>query len=187
MILSAFSGLGSENMIRGPEWHFLDMGRRIERALHTAFLLQNTLVESSEQEGSVLDALLEVGDSVITYRTRYLTRLQCAPVVDLLLTDDTNPRAVIYQLVKLANHVERLPRDRTMPSLTTAERLTLRMLTTIRLAQVDLLCQVDRCGRRDQLDSLLQELRTDLPALSETITHHYLSHAEPTQHLARQV
>jgi uncharacterized circularly permuted ATP-grasp superfamily protein/uncharacterized alpha-E superfamily protein len=187
MILSAFSGLGSENMIRGPEWHFLDLGRRLERALHTASLLQSTLVQSRELEGPVLDALLEVGDSVITYRTRYLTRLQCAPVVDLLLTDETNPRAVIYQLVKLANHVERLPRDRAMPSLTAAERLTLRMLTTVRLAQVDLLCQVDRHGRREQLDILLQELRADLPALSDTITHHYLSHAEPTRHLAQQV
>jgi uncharacterized circularly permuted ATP-grasp superfamily protein/uncharacterized alpha-E superfamily protein len=186
MILSAFSGLGSENMIRGPEWHFLDMGRRIERALHMTFLLQRTLVDLNEQEGSVLDALLEVGDSVITYRTRYLTRLQCAPVLDLLLTDDTNPRAVIYQLVELARHVERLPRDRGMPSLTPAERLTLRLLTAVRLAQVDLLCQVDSGGRREQLDTLLRQLLTDLPAVSDTITHHYLSHAEPTRHLGQQ-
>ena len=185
MILSAFSGLGSENMIRGPEWHFLDMGRRIERALHMTFLLQSTLVEINEQESSVLDALLEVGDSVITYRTRYLTRLQCAPVLDLLLTDDTNPRAVIYQLVELASHVERLPHDRGMPSLTPAERFTLRMLTAVRLAQVDRLCQGDSSGRREQLDTLLRQLLMDLPALSDTITHHYLSHAEPSRHLAQ--
>jgi uncharacterized circularly permuted ATP-grasp superfamily protein/uncharacterized alpha-E superfamily protein len=186
MVLSAFSGLGSENMIRGPEWHFLDMGRRIERALHMTSLLRSTLVESHEQEGPVLDALLEVGDSVITYRTRYLTRMQCAPVLDLLLTDDTNPRAVIYQLGELAHHVEQLPRDRGMPSLTAAERLTLRMLTQVRLAQIDLLCRISRHGYRAQLDALLMELLTDLPALSDTITHHYLSHAEPTRHLAQR-
>jgi uncharacterized circularly permuted ATP-grasp superfamily protein/uncharacterized alpha-E superfamily protein len=186
MVLSAFSGLGSENMIRGPEWHFLDMGRRIERALHMTSLLRSTLVESHEQEGPVLNALLEVGDSVITYRTRYLTRMQCAPVLDLLLADDTNPRAVIYQLVELTRHVEQLPRDRGMPSLTAAERLTLRMLTQVRLAQIDLLCRVNRQGYRTQLDALLMELLTDLPALSDTITHHYLSHAEPTRHLAQR-
>jgi hypothetical protein len=72
-----------------------------------------------------------------------------------------------------------------MPSLTPAERFTLRMLTAVRLAQVDRLCQGDSSGRREQLDTLLRQLLMDLPALSDTITHHYLSHAEPSRHLAQ--
>ena len=82
MMLSAFSGLMEENMIRGPEWHFLDLGRRLERAAHTTGLLRNTLVDADDREGSVLEALLEIGDSSITYRSRYLTALQCVPVLD---------------------------------------------------------------------------------------------------------
>ncbi len=184
MILSAFSGLGIENMIRGPEWRFLDMGRRIERAWHTTSLLRSTLVQVNAQEGAVLEALVEIGDSAITYRSRYLTRLLCAPVLDLLLTDDTNPRAVLYQLVALAEHVKHLPRDHAMPSLSPAERLSLRMLTHVRLAEIDPLCRISRGGSRTQLDKLLTMLCTDLPALSDTLTYHYLSHAEPTRHLA---
>jgi hypothetical protein len=38
-----------------------------------------------------------------------------------------------------------------------------------------------------QLDAFLAQLSQDLPALSDTITHHYLSHAESTRHLSRQV
>ena len=183
MMLAAFSGLMEENMIRGPEWHFLDLGRRLERAAHTTGLLRSTLVEVDEQEGSVLEALLEIGDSSITYRSRYLTTLQCAPVLDLLLTDDTNPRAVVYQLARLADHVERLPRDRAMPSLSPAQRRVMAMLTRLRLAEIDMLCQIGRNGRRGQLETALAELQADFSGLSDTITHHYLSHAELTRHL----
>ena len=183
MMLAAFSGLMEENMIRGPEWHFLDLGRRLERAAHTTGLLRSTLVDADDQEGAVLEALLEIGDSSITYRSRYLTALQCVPVLDLLLTDDSNPRAVVYQLVRLADHVERLPRDRNMPSLSPAQRRVMAMLTRLRLAEIEVLCQIGRNGRRGQLETALAELQADFSGLSDTITHHYLSHAELTRHL----
>jgi uncharacterized alpha-E superfamily protein len=130
-----------------------------------------------------LQALLEIGDISITYRSRYRTTLQVAPVLDLLLTDETNPRAVVYQLVELAEHVEHLPRGRSMPSLSPAQRLMLTMLTTLRLAEVETLCQA-RHGQRSRLEAVLSQLLAELPALSDTITQHYLSHAEPTRHLA---
>jgi uncharacterized circularly permuted ATP-grasp superfamily protein/uncharacterized alpha-E superfamily protein len=187
MTLSAFNGLGSENMIRGPEWRFLDMGRRIERATHSISLLRSTLVDMQAPELAVLEALLEIGDSSITYRTRYLTRLQCAAVLDLLIADDTNPRAVLYQLNALADHVENLPRDQAKPELSPAQRLAIAMLTHVRLAEMDHLAQMARNGKRLQLDTFLARLSQDLPALSNTITHHYLSHAESTRHLSRQL
>jgi uncharacterized alpha-E superfamily protein len=160
------------------------MGRRIERALHTIGLLRSTVGTVDAQEGTVLQALLEIGDSSITYRSRYRTTLQVAPVLDLLLTDDTNPRAVVYQLVELAKHVEHLPRDHSMPSLSPAQRLVMAMLTTLRLADVETLCQSGRHGRRSRLEAVLSQLLVDLPALSDTIIYHYLSHAEPPRHLA---
>ncbi len=183
-ILSAFSGLAIENMIRGPEWRFLDMGRRLERAWHTTSLLRHTLVDYEGQEAAILEALLEIGDSVLTYHSRYLTRLQCAPVLDLLLTDETNPRSVLYQLIALSEHVEYLPRDRAMPSLSPTQRLTMRLLTAVRLAEIDRLNLMSRNGTRSQLDALLMQLLADLPMLSDNITYHYLSHAEPPRHLA---
>jgi uncharacterized alpha-E superfamily protein len=41
---------------------------------------------------------LELRDSVITYRSRYLTVLQAAPVLDLVLADEGNPRGLAFQL-----------------------------------------------------------------------------------------
>ena len=182
--LAAFSGLMEENMIRGPEWHFLDLGRRLERAAHTTGLLRGTLVDVDEKEGSVLEALLEIGDSSITYRSRYLTALQCAPVLDLLLTDDTNPRAVVYQVMRLAEHVDGLPRDPGLTSLSPAQKQVTATLTRLRLAEIGTLCQIGRNGRRGNLEAALAQLQSDFLGLSDTITHHYLSHAELTRHLS---
>jgi uncharacterized alpha-E superfamily protein len=182
--LAAFSGLGVENMTRGLGWRFLDIGRRLERAVYTVNLLRRLLVEVAEHEAAVLETLLVVADSSMDYRSRYLAAPQCAPVLDLILTDDTNPRAVAYQLVALAEHVEHLPHDRAKPVLSPAQRLTMTALASLRLADVEALCEVGDGGQRWQLEALLTPLLTDLPALSDTLTQHYLSHAEPFRHLA---
>jgi uncharacterized circularly permuted ATP-grasp superfamily protein/uncharacterized alpha-E superfamily protein len=182
--LAAFSGLGVENMTRGPGWHFLDMGRRLERTVHTLTLLQQTLVESGAHEAAVLDIVLEIADSSMTYRSRYLTTLQFAPVLDLLLTDDTNPRSILYQLRALDQHVTHLPRDDARPTLSQAQRLALSALHAVQLAELQTLCAVNDEGQRAALADLLARLLDDVPALAETITHQYLSHAVPARHLA---
>lgn len=184
--LTAFSGLGVENMTRGPGWHFLDMGRRLERAFHTLRLLRHTLVESSEYEAALLDMVLEIADSSMTYRSRYFTTAQLAPVLDLLLTDDTNPRAVIYQILALAEHVNDLPHADAQPTLSPAQRLTLTALTALHLADIAPLCLVNGARQRRALAALLQQLLDYVPALAETITLQYLSHAVPSRHLARR-
>jgi uncharacterized alpha-E superfamily protein len=106
--LSAFSGLVIESMTRGQAWLFLDIGRRIERATGLVTLLRSTITMPSDRESALLEAVLEIADSVMTYRRRYLATLQVAPVADLLLTDETNPRSVVYQLIGLTEHVGRV-------------------------------------------------------------------------------
>src|SRR5581483_4287387 len=98
--LAAFSGLAYENMTRGLGLRFMDGGRRLERGLHTLHLLGG-LFERTPFETALLEALLEAADSSLTYRQRYLTSLQPAPVLDLLLLDDSNPRSVIFQVISL--------------------------------------------------------------------------------------
>ena len=40
-ILAALRGIEIENMTRGPGWHFLSIGRRIERSIHLVELFRN--------------------------------------------------------------------------------------------------------------------------------------------------
>src|SRR5207253_10190761 len=96
--LAAFGGLAMESMTRGHGWRFLDMGRKVERSLHMMGLIRATLATVCANEGPLLEALLEIADSSMTFRRRYLSTLQAAPVLDLLLADESNPRSLAYQL-----------------------------------------------------------------------------------------
>ncbi|HSS40902.1 MAG TPA: circularly permuted type 2 ATP-grasp protein, partial [Polyangia bacterium] len=84
MVLAGLSGLTSESMTREVPWRFLDMGRRLERALNTALMIERTLSAVTGDELPLLEALLDAADSAMTYRRRYRATLQVAPVVDLL-------------------------------------------------------------------------------------------------------
>jgi uncharacterized alpha-E superfamily protein len=175
--LSTFSGIVGESMTRTLGWRFLEIGRRLERAWHSTSLMQSLLLHRHDDEGPVLEALLETADSQMTYRSRYLATLQLAPVLDLLLTDETNPRSVAFQLAALAAHVEQLPRDRAQPARGPDERLSLSLVHTIRMADVAALCETRSGGVRQQLDRLLFRLSDQLPKLSEAISHRFLIHA----------
>jgi len=182
--LAAFGGLVDESMTRTQGWRFLDIGRRLERALHTVALTQNMLVDIGAHDAPVLEAFLEVADSVMTYRSRYLATLQPAPVLDLVLTDETNPRSVAFQLVTLADHVENLPRDRAQPLRGPEQRIVLSLLAAVRMAEVDTLRRLPRHGERTKLDRLLGRLADQLPRLSDLIAHKYLVHAGTPRQLA---
>ena len=91
----------------------------------------------------------------MTYRRRYLSMLQADPVLDLLLADETNPRSLAYQLVALAESIDRLPRDPALPGRSAEQRLVLANLTEVRLADLDALARAEESGRRTRLTSLL--------------------------------
>jgi uncharacterized alpha-E superfamily protein len=174
--LSAFSGLCNDSMTRGPGWRFLDIGRRIERALQTLRVIRGLLVEAQADVLPRLEAMLEIADSSMTYRYRYLTTLQLAPVLDLVLVDETNPRAVGFQLMALSEHVRSLARDESDVVRTSEQKLVLSAQASLRLADVESFCTVNGAGDRRQLDKFLSLLASDLRALSDSISHTYLTH-----------
>jgi uncharacterized alpha-E superfamily protein len=174
--LSAASGVAMENMTRGPGWQFLDLGRRIERALGTIALLRSTLFIPADSEHAVLEALLEIADSSMTYRNRYATILQVAPLIDLLVTDETNPRAVAFQLVAVARHVDQLPHTQSDPLLAAEQRIAISLLASIRLADVNRLAEVSESGTRLELERLLGQSASQLCDLANAVSRRYLVH-----------
>jgi uncharacterized alpha-E superfamily protein len=85
-------------MVRGGGRLFLDLGRRIERAQAVARQLAHALDRPPARLESGLSMALELCDSALTYRSRYLTVLQPALVIDLVVADEGNPRGLGYQL-----------------------------------------------------------------------------------------
>jgi uncharacterized circularly permuted ATP-grasp superfamily protein/uncharacterized alpha-E superfamily protein len=175
---SAFSGLVMENMTHGPGWRFADIGRRMERAFHVARLVRSTLVEADAP--ATFEGILEVADSTITYRSRYRGLLAFEPVLDLVLTDETNPRSVAYQLAAINEHLTHLPGPAYGAGLSVVARTALRALTSVRLADFATLGRVNADGKREKLDELMAALEADLPLFADQLTLSYLAHAEPS-------
>jgi uncharacterized alpha-E superfamily protein len=155
------------------------MGRRLERAMSLVTLLRATMVDRTDREGPLLESVLDVADSSMTYRRRYFAQASLAPVLDLLLVDDSVPRSLAFQLQALHAHVDTLPRDPGAPTPTREEALSARLLDAIRGADISALCAARRAGHPEPLDRLLAETARGLSELSDTITHYYFSHAVP--------
>lgn len=185
--LSALSGLAMESMTRGHGWRFLDMGRRLERALQLLTLLRAAFASGAERDGALLETLLAVADSSITYRRRYLAGLHPAAVVDLLLVDDGNPRAVLFQIAALREHLLYLPREVSQTRLRPEERLALGALTRLQLLDVIPACQAQGEGQRPALHAILGEIEADLTLLSEQLCGGYLNHALMARPLAEDL
>jgi uncharacterized circularly permuted ATP-grasp superfamily protein/uncharacterized alpha-E superfamily protein len=176
--LAAFSGLLLENTTRGYGWRFLEIGRRLERALQLCDLLRSGIADATPEYEAYLQLLLHIADSSITYRTRYLTVLRTDLVLDLLLHDETNPRSTGFQLAMLQDHVDNLPSHEEVGRHSLEQRLALKALTAVRLADREELARRDPLGRAPALDRLVQQLKTDLYDLSDALTSQYLSHIQ---------
>jgi uncharacterized alpha-E superfamily protein len=104
--LAALSGLMDENFNRVAGWSFLDLGKRIERAINTCRFARQ--FADAEPTMDTLDALIELIDSQITYRSRYISGAALAPVLDMAILDPFNPRSVSFQIVRMEDHLAAL-------------------------------------------------------------------------------
>jgi uncharacterized circularly permuted ATP-grasp superfamily protein/uncharacterized alpha-E superfamily protein len=180
---AGFAGLVSESTTRGQAWRFLDIGRRLERVDSIARLIQMTIA-GSESDPALLEAVLEVMDSSLTYRRRYLTRLEPHAVADLLLADETNPRGVAFQLLQIERHLSALPRESSQPDRERERKILLKLNSGIQLLDMREICQTDPAHFRETLGALMQEVVGQVTLLSDVIAAVYFSHAEVSRQLS---
>lgn len=138
-------------------------------------------------ERPVLEAVLEATDSIMTYRSRYLLRLEPDATLDLLITDETNPRSILFQLERIAEVMGPLPVEADEVGVPYDRRLAFDLLHRVRMAQPTLLATASPAGRRESLDHLLEVLTEGLPELSNAIAARYLIHTVASQALTGQV
>lgn len=186
MPLAAFSGLSSESMTHGYGWRFMDMGFRMERATMSAEILRELLAQPAPDETPILEAMLEVANSSITYRARYINQVNVVPLLDLLVSDDSNPRSIAYQLVLIQQHIHALSH---LPTCNTLEEQTLASQLILRVNQYDLHQAVttDANGFRPTLCHFMDFIIEQIYDLSNRITLRYLAHSQPTSRLAATV
>ena len=147
-------------MARGPSWRFYDLGRRVERAVVICRIARQLACETCTQDD--LGLLLDLFDCQITYRSRYLASPTRAPVVYLVLLDPGNPRGLVFQIERIGEHLNSLPKlaDDGIPE------APVRQFSAM-LAHL----QAMECDTID--DAQLQDIETRLLALSDAISQRY--------------
>jgi uncharacterized circularly permuted ATP-grasp superfamily protein/uncharacterized alpha-E superfamily protein len=162
-VLTAISGLSQENMNRGAGWVMLDIGRRVERAINTCRFARQLASKDGRVDG--LSVLLDLIDSQITYRSRYLVGVSLVLVRDMVLLDPYNPRSVAFQVDRLSDHLANLPRLSDDGMLEEPRRLAVKLsseLTTSVAADLD--------------NEAIFELEQRLLGLAEKIGARYFLH-----------
>lgn len=180
--LLTLSGLIAESMTRTHSWRFIELGKRIERAMQSCALTSAMLSTKHADEAVTLDAALATLDSSMTYRSRYLANIQALQVVDLVVLDETNPRSIAFQILQIAEHVERLPRDSREAVRSAEQKHALTLQYLVRIAEAKDLVHVDATGNRDRLQRLLERMQDSLAKLSESISGRFLIHAGLQRH-----
>jgi uncharacterized alpha-E superfamily protein len=134
-IVASFSGLAQENMSQLAGWRFLELGRRIERAIATCRFVRQFALQG--ELAGTLDLLLELADSQITYRRRYVMVAAPAPVVDLVALDPNNPRSIAYQLARIETHLAVLSKRSMENRLSPPEQIAIALATQFRTTEAD--------------------------------------------------
>ena len=179
--VATLSGLSQENMTRGTGWRFLDLGRRLERAQFILTGALNPFTQSPIDWDAAMRLALELCDSTITYRTRYLGQLQPAPVLDLVILDDSNPRALAFQLRTIGVHLDYLAHASGVQVPALPDTLDKDLAAVVRQFAGD-----EQAWRHEGLAlAMLRDVTADaderLEALSEAITRAYFSHVPASQ------
>ena len=180
--LSGVNGQIHENMTRGHGWRMLDSGRRMERCLYLVRVIRELCTREPQALGALV-LVLDVCDSSITHRARYQSVPSLVTVLDLLLIDNSNPRAIIHQIENLQAHFNAMPKPVSEQTLSEIERLLLANQSELALSDMEKLAGViSKSGVRTHLNRLLSRVEKNVHALHDEITRTYFDPA-----LARRI
>jgi len=170
---TAVAGVAAENMVRGGGWLFLDLGRRLERGWAVAGEVAIALDRPPARIEAGLRLVLELCDSAITYRSRYFDVLQPAPVLDLVLAEQGNPRGLGFQLAQMHSLLDELsgeggPREMLAGAVAG-------LLTEAEMIVESVLAAPDQSVAAAALPPRLESVADGIAAVSDRITRRYFA------------
>lgn len=182
--LAALSGLMQESMIRSVGWRFMELGKRIERALQTINTIKNLMTPVTGEGGksTLLTALLISMEAFMTYRRGGREHRGIELGLELVMLDSSNPRSLIFQLERLQQHLGELPStDTHSGELEEEERALLEAITSLKLSRISSLLETNT-DQRDKMNTLLENLEKLLKDFNLLISEKHFEHrADPQQ------
>ena len=177
--LSSLSGLFTESTVRGPAWRFLEIGRRVERAYGLLRMFESAVSPTSPaMRGSLFDYVLAANESLVAYRRRYRSDAVLDALIDLLILDDQNPRALAFQFDQIRSQIVLLPaREGSLGLADQVERASAALMSVSWLsADAD---QPGPNGRREIIDRFVLDTRAPLANFADQLNHVYFN--DPTR------
>lgn len=168
----SLAGFAMDDMTRDEGWRFLILGRRLERLASLSTLVSVVLQAAPENRDNMLEWLLEAGNAIVTYRSRYRRVPELLAVIHLLVFDTSNPHSVAFQIHALKRYLERSAQDLghpMPPQIAGLERRIGRFdLTAFEAEHCDAACA--------RLASLLDDAEQTAYALSDDVHHRFFIH-----------
>jgi uncharacterized alpha-E superfamily protein len=163
-------------MTQDDGWRLMMIGRRLERLQFLADLISRRLISAGTPLRQELEWLLEIGDSAITYRTRYRAPPVWETTVDILVYDENNPRALAFQwriintlLIEVAESLGFKPQETLYDAVSN--------LVSLKYASPS--GEFDAAqSSRDVLSQHLKQLMLASAQLSEQLTSQHFSHID---------
>jgi uncharacterized circularly permuted ATP-grasp superfamily protein/uncharacterized alpha-E superfamily protein len=192
---AALAGAINESMTRDAGWRFVEMGRRLERALHMVMMIRSLgsspvlgggqPVEERRLIASILALTDPRGGTAASSPDQPDSGLDLATLLRAVLLNEADPRSLVFQLAAIADHLAALPRP--SESLTSNRGLVdsaIHLTNTARNAVAEcIIAGAPPRGRGASADSgnplraAFTRLDVLIPQISELLTQAYFTHA----------
>ncbi|WP_345815958.1 circularly permuted type 2 ATP-grasp protein [Paraburkholderia sp. PREW-6R] len=172
--LSAISGAQGDRMTRDEAWRLLFVGRHIERVSAMTSFLRVVADKGQLATPAGFDLLLQLFDTTLTYRSLYPGRFEVPALLDLLVVEPDNPRAIYGVYERLRKKLDEIAvaagsmRHRPFAEL---------MAPAASLATLESLCEVDEDGVHANLIAVCDQINGFVGAAAHEISARYFSHA----------
>jgi uncharacterized alpha-E superfamily protein len=174
--LSAISGCQGDRMTRDEAWRLLFAGRHIERVAAMATMLRIAAQQRTLATPAGFDVMLQLFDSTLTYRSLYPGRLEVPALLDLIVTDPTNPRGLYGVYGRLRTRLDEIAQAAGGPR---REPFASQLAPIEALPTLEALCEPGDDDRYPALVALCESLAARMAATSNEISARWFSHATP--------
>ncbi len=170
--LAAMTGAQTDRMTRDDGWRLLSIGRHIERLSFLSSALARGFEAKSIATTGGFEAMIALFDSTITFHSQYQQSREVAALLDLLVLDRDNPRALGWVAQTLRGRLAKLAGS-------APNELSPLAQEVVHPASWDLeiLCTPDAEGEYTVLLELLEQCTQSAYDVSDAIGSIYFTHS----------
>jgi uncharacterized alpha-E superfamily protein len=174
---AAMTGAQTDRMTRDDGWRLLSCGRQLERLAFLATALHDAFTTGAVLDESGFETVVALFDSTITFHAHYQQRHDIPALLDLLVLDQDNPRALAWVVRTLRGQLAKLAGapPGTVPPIAAG-------IPDPSQWSLEALCARDAKGAPVALLELLQRCADAAYQLSDDLTVRYFAHVADGRH-----